>query len=75
MHWLKRNEPFIAAAIILIVIMAGWFVMPRIMLLVSGGGPIVGAGVAILFMLALFIVLWLRARHQRRTGETKTCIS
>jgi len=56
----------IAAAIIMVVTVAGWFAMPKIMLLVSGGGPFVGVAVAILFMLSFFAVLWLRARHQRR---------
>jgi hypothetical protein len=56
----------IAAAIILVVTVAGWFAMPKIMLMVSGGGPYVGVAVAILFMLSFFAVLWLRARHQRR---------
>jgi hypothetical protein len=56
----------IAAAIIMVVTVAGWFAMPKIMLLVSGGGPYVGVAVAILFMLSFFAVLWLRARHQRR---------
>ena len=56
----------IAAAIIMVVTVAGWFAMPKIMLLVSGGGPYVGIAVAILFMLSFFAVLWLRARHQRR---------
>jgi hypothetical protein len=67
MAWLRRYEPFIAAAIIMVVVMAGWLLMPRIMLLVSGGGPIVGAAIAIAFILAFFGLLWLRARHQRRT--------
>jgi hypothetical protein len=48
------------------ITVAGWFAMPSIMLLVSGGGPFVGMAVAILFMLSFFAVLWLRARHQRR---------
>jgi hypothetical protein len=56
----------VAAAIIMVVTVAGWFAMPKIMLLVSGGGPFVGVAVAILFMLSFFAVLWLRARHQRR---------
>ena len=56
----------IASALIIVVTVAGWLVMPKIMLLVSGGGPFVGVAVAILFMLAFFAVLWLRARHQRR---------
>ena len=61
-----RRGPIIAAAAILIAFTAGWLLMPRIMLLVSGGGPFVGLAIAILFMLAFFAVLWLRARHQRR---------
>ncbi len=59
----------IASAIILIVVIAGWFAMPRIMLMVSGGGPIAGVAVAIAFMLAFFAVLWLRARYQRRSNR------
>jgi hypothetical protein len=47
-------------------LIGGFLLMPRIMLAVSGGGPVLGALVAILFILALFGVLWLRARHQRR---------
>jgi Flp pilus assembly protein TadB len=61
-----RRGPLVAAAIILVVVVAGWLVMPRIMLMVSGGGPLAGVAVAIAFMLAFFAVLWLRARHQRR---------
>jgi hypothetical protein len=61
-----RRGPLVAAAIILVVVVAGWLVMPRIMLMVSGGGPFAGVAVAIAFMLAFFAVLWLRARHQRR---------
>ena len=62
----RRYEPLIAAALIMLATGAGWFLMPRLMLLVSDGGPIVGAFVAILFILAFFGVLWLRARHQHR---------
>lgn len=61
-----RRGALIASAVILIVVTASWFAMPRIMLMVSGGGPIAGAAVAIAFMLAFFAVLWLRARYQRR---------
>jgi Flp pilus assembly protein TadB len=59
----------IAAALILVITTAGWFAMPKIMLLVSGGGPLVGAAVAILFMLSFFAVLWLRARYQRNKED------
>ena len=62
----RRYEPLVAAALIMLVFGGAWFVMPRIMLLVSGGGPVVGVLVAVAFMLSFFGVLWLRARHQRR---------
>ncbi len=65
----RRYEPLIAAALIMLATGAGWFLMPRLMLLVSDGGPIAGAFVAVLFMLAFFGVLWLRARHQRRVNR------
>jgi hypothetical protein len=50
----------------MVAVVAGWLVMPRLMLLVSSGGPIAGIAVAIAFILAFFAVLWLRARRQRR---------
>jgi hypothetical protein len=56
----------VAAAAILAAFAAGWLLMPRIMLMVSDGGPVLGVLVAIAFMLAFFAILWLRARHQRR---------
>ncbi len=62
----ETQSTVLAAALIMLATGAGWFLMPRLMLLVSDGGPIVGAFVAILFILAFFGVLWLRARHQRR---------
>jgi hypothetical protein len=68
MSWLKNNEPAVAAAAILVVVVLGRLAMPKIMLLISGGGPFLGVAVAILFMLAFFGVLWLRARQQRRRG-------
>ena len=63
----SSRGPLIASAIIIAVTVIGWLVMPKIMLLVSGGGPFVGVGVAILFMLGFFAVLWLRSRHQQRS--------
>jgi uncharacterized membrane protein len=62
----ETRSALVAAAIILAAVCAGWLLMPRLMLLVSGGGPIAGVLVAIGFILAFFAVLWLRARHQRR---------
>jgi len=66
MSWLKRYEPLIAAGIIMAVFVGGWLVMPRIMLMVSGGGRWAGLAVALAFMLAFFAILWLRGRYQRR---------
>jgi len=65
----ERRGALVAAALILVIMAAGWLAMPKIMLLVSGGGPLAGMAVAIVFMLSFFAVLWLRARHQRRTGR------
>jgi hypothetical protein len=63
----ETRGALIASALIIGVTVAGWLLMPKIMLLISGGGPVVGAAVAVLFILAFFAVLWLRARHQQRS--------
>ena len=62
----ETRGALVASALIILAAVGGWLIMPRIMLLISSGGPFVGVAVAILFMLAFFAVLWLRARHQRR---------
>ena len=64
-----RYSPFIASAVIMAAVFAGWLIMPKIMLMISGAGPVVGALVAVLFILAFFAVLWLRSRYQRRHGN------
>lgn len=61
-----RYAPLIASGLIMAAVIGGFLLMPRIMLAVSDGGPLLGVLVAILFILAFFAVLWLRARHQRR---------
>ena len=62
----QRAAPLVAAALILAAVALGWAMMPRLMLLVSGAGPVAGVAVALAFMLSFFAVLWLRARQQRR---------
>jgi hypothetical protein len=62
-----RYQPFVAAGLIMLALAAGFLTMPRLMLAASAGGPLAGAAIAVLFVLALFAVLWLRARHQRRS--------
>ena len=59
-------SPLVAAALIMAAVVVGFLLMPRLMLAVSGGGPFIGVLVAIIFILAFFAVLWLRARYQRR---------
>ena len=66
MGWLKRHENLVAAAIFMAAVIAGWLLMPRIMTAASGGGPLAGLAIALVFILAFIGVLWLRARHQRR---------
>jgi hypothetical protein len=65
----EKSSTLIAAGIFLLVIVCGWLLMPRLMLFISPGGPLAGVAVAILFMLAFFAILWLRARHQRRPNK------
>lgn len=67
MNWLRRHEAPIAAGLIMVAVVAGWLVMPRLMLAVSAGGPFVGVLVAIAFILSFFGLLWLRSRWQRRS--------
>jgi hypothetical protein len=62
----ERIATPLAAGLIMVAFFGGWFLMPPLMRLVSGGGPIAGAIVALAFMLAFFSVFWLRTRHQRR---------
>ena len=66
---MARHEPLIAAALIMIVFGGAWFLMPRLMLIVSGGGRLAGVLVAVAFMLSFFGILWLRARQQRHKGR------
>jgi hypothetical protein len=61
-----RRGAMIASATIIVVVVAGWLAMPKIMLMISGGGPLAGVAVALAFILGFFVVLWLRARHQQR---------
>ena len=52
----------------MVAFFGGWFLMPPLMRLVSGGGPVVGSLVGLVFVLAFFAVFWLRTRYQRRKG-------
>ncbi|WP_275785192.1 hypothetical protein [Pararhizobium gei] len=64
----KERSPAIAAAIILLVVGAGFFVLPAIMLFLGEISPWLAAAVGAAFVLAFFMIFWLRARYQRRRG-------
>lgn len=64
----KERSPAIAAAIILLVVGGGFFVLPTIMLFLGDISPWLAAVVGVLFVLAFFLIFWLRARYQRRKG-------
>jgi hypothetical protein len=64
---MRPYSPFVAATLIMLALGLGLLAMPRIMLAASGAGPFAGLAIALAFILALFAVLWLRARHQRRS--------
>ena len=61
----KDKNALIAAAVIFAVFAGGAFLLPNIMLALGSFSPalagVVGAG----FVLAFFLVFWLRARAQR----------
>ena len=62
----ETRNAFIAAAAIMAAIAAGMLLMPTLMTYVAGFGPAGGIALAILFMVSVFGVLWLRGRHQNR---------
>ena len=60
----SRNSA-IAAAIILIGFGLIAFFMPNIMLFLGERSPVMAGIVAVAFVLAFFLVFWLRARQQK----------
>ncbi len=64
----KTSSPALAAAIILLVAGIAFFFLPKLMLWLGTISPWLAAGVGALFVLAFFLVFWLRARYQRRRG-------
>lgn len=62
----ENRNAAIAAAIILVGFGLAFYFLPKIMLAVGSVSQVGAALVAILFVLGLFLVLWLRARAQRR---------
>jgi hypothetical protein len=65
------RQAAVAAALILGFVAVGLLLMPRLVIGLSElTSPFAGAALALLFILAPFIVLWLRSRAQRRAAQT-----
>ena len=64
----KEKSPAIAAAIILVVAGLGFFVLPSIMLKLGDISPWLAVAFGVIFVLAFFLLFWLRARYQRKRG-------
>ncbi|MCV9998367.1 hypothetical protein OE766_08920 [Pararhizobium sp. YC-54] len=64
----KDRSPVVAAAVILLVVGVGFFLLPKIMLWLGTFSPWLAAAFGAVFVLAFFLIFWLRARYQRRRG-------
>ncbi|RAZ91944.1 MULTISPECIES: hypothetical protein [Mesorhizobium] len=62
-----RNAAIAAAVILLVFGLAAYF-LPAIMLAVGKVSTVLAAIIAVIFVLGLFVVLWLRGRSQRKKG-------
>ncbi|RWM30715.1 hypothetical protein [Mesorhizobium sp.] len=63
-----RNSAIAAAWILLLFGLAAYF-LPTIMLAVGSVSTALAAIVAAIFMVALFVVFWLRGRSQHKKGR------
>lgn len=64
----NRNAA-IAAAVILVLFFAFAYYLPAMMLAAGKVSGILAGAVVVVFMLALFVVFWLRGRSQRGKGN------
>jgi len=60
----RTRNSAIAALVILFGFGIVAFYLPKIMLFVGERSPVAAGGVAVLFVLAFFLVFWLRGRAQ-----------
>ncbi|MBZ9762275.1 hypothetical protein LB553_15515 [Mesorhizobium sp. CA8] len=58
----------IAAAVILLLFGLATYFLPAIMLAAGKVSTVLAAVIAVVFMVGLFVVLWLRGRSQRKKG-------
>ncbi|MBD8556407.1 hypothetical protein IFT84_18010 [Rhizobium sp. CFBP 8762] len=64
----QPRSPAWAAAIILLIVGFAFFLLPTIMIDLGQISPWLAAVVGTGFVLAFFLIFWLRARYQRRRG-------
>lgn len=64
----NRNAA-IAAAVILVLFFAFAYYLPAIMMAAGKVSGILAGAVVAVFMLALFVIFWLRGRSQRGKGD------
>lgn len=62
----ETRNAAIAAALIMLVFGVLFYFMPVIMLAVGPYSHVLAALIAIIFIMAFFIVFWLRARSQKK---------
>ncbi len=64
----QERSPALAAAIIVIGFALVLLALPTVVLWIGDYSPVLAAAVGTIGIMSFFIVLWLRARHQRRRG-------
>ncbi|MET3598376.1 hypothetical protein [Martelella mangrovi] len=64
-----NRSTLIAAAIIFAGLLIGGYFLPDVINYVALFSPWLAIGVGVLFVLAVFLVFWLRGRYQRRHGR------
>lgn len=65
----KPLSPAIAAAIILAVVGVAFYFLPAVMIALGDVSPWLAAAAGACFVLAFFLIFWLRARYQRGKGN------
>lgn len=66
---MENPGTLIAAAIIMLGFGLFAYFLPALMMAAGDISPVAGALVALIFMVALFAVFWLRGRYKRKGGE------
>ncbi|MGN6550612.1 MAG: hypothetical protein ACTHJ3_12060 [Pararhizobium sp.] len=61
----ESRSTLVAAAIIFVVAVGGWFVLPPLLRWLATISPWLALLAGAIFVAAFFVVFWLRARHQR----------